>query len=132
MLIRFFKENDLIDCGGDPQPIRLQVCAHGCACRDVRAGVRMICEHEPACVILTLFNIHIFHCSKLLLEQECIPVGCVPPAAVAIRAAPGTPPPGTRHPSPPRSRAPQSRHPPPGAAPLDQTSPVNRILDTRL
>ena len=25
MLIRFFKENDLIGCGGDPQPIRLQV-----------------------------------------------------------------------------------------------------------
>ena len=25
MLIRFFKENDLIGSGGDPQPIRLQV-----------------------------------------------------------------------------------------------------------
>ena len=25
MLIRFFKENDLIGCGGDPQPITLQV-----------------------------------------------------------------------------------------------------------
>ena len=25
MLIMFFKENDLIGCGGDPQPIRLQV-----------------------------------------------------------------------------------------------------------
>ena len=25
MLIRFFKENDLIGCGGDHQPIRLQV-----------------------------------------------------------------------------------------------------------
>ena len=31
MLIRFFKENDLIGCGGDPQPIRLQGCTHGCA-----------------------------------------------------------------------------------------------------
>ena len=29
MLIRFFKEIDLIGCGGDPQPIRLQVCAQG-------------------------------------------------------------------------------------------------------
>ena len=26
MLIRFFKENDLIGCDGDPQPIRLQQC----------------------------------------------------------------------------------------------------------
>ena len=25
MLIRFFKENDLIGCGGDPHPIRLGV-----------------------------------------------------------------------------------------------------------
>ena len=25
MLIRFFKANDLIGCGGDTQPIRLQV-----------------------------------------------------------------------------------------------------------
>ena len=44
MLIRFFKENDLIGCGGDHQPIRLQVetlsqsdyrCVQGVA----RAGV---------------------------------------------------------------------------------------------
>ena len=34
MLIRCFKENDLIGCGGDPQSIRLGVCigVHiGCA-----------------------------------------------------------------------------------------------------
>ena len=59
MLIRFFKENNLIGCGGDPQPIRLQVCAgvhaqgcghrgshrgvctEGCACSGVHAGVHM-------------------------------------------------------------------------------------------
>ena len=49
MLIRFFKENDLIGCGGDTQPIRLQVgtlsqsdyrCMHrGCACNGWCAGV---------------------------------------------------------------------------------------------
>ena len=51
MLIRFFKEFDLIGCGGDTQPIRLQHsdnqitgahrgCAHrGCACRGcIRGG----------------------------------------------------------------------------------------------
>ena len=39
MLIRFFKENYLIGCGGDPQPIRLPVHAQGCVCRGVHAGV---------------------------------------------------------------------------------------------
>ena len=37
----------------------------GCTCSgvlagDVHAGVRTIYEHEPACVILTLFNIFYF------------------------------------------------------------------------
>ena len=60
MLIRFFKENDLIGCGGDTQPIRLQVgtlsqsdwgcvhrtvcaevCMQGCVCRGVHVGVHM-------------------------------------------------------------------------------------------
>ena len=67
--------------------------------------------------------------SNLIFNQECIPVGCVPPAAVAV--------PGGLHQAPPRagtpwSRPPWSRHPreqtPPGQAP----PLVNRILDTRL
>ena len=42
----FFKENDLIDCGADPQPIRLQVgtlCQsdYRCACR--AACARVVC-----------------------------------------------------------------------------------------
>ena len=43
-------------------------------------------------------------------KQECIPVGCVPPAAVAVSGGspPGTHPPGSRH-------SPRRRHPPPGA-----------------
>ena len=41
-------------------------------------------------------------------QQECIPVGCVPPAAVAVRrgSPPGSPP-GSRHP------------------PVDRHTPVN-------
>ena len=40
------------------------------------------------------------------MGQECIPVGCVPPAAVAVRGGgspPGTPPPGA---GTPREQAP--------------------------
>ena len=48
MLIRFLKENDLIGCGGDPQPIRLKG-AHRGVCRGAnrvacRAGHRGICR----------------------------------------------------------------------------------------
>ena len=50
-----------------------------------------------------------------ITKQECIPVGCVPPAAVAV---PGGSPPGT----PPGAGTPRSRHPPgadpPGPGPL--------------
>ena len=51
MLIRFSKENDLIGCGMDPQPIRLQmragVCTQGCVHRGVGAGVCMQgCVHR--------------------------------------------------------------------------------------
>ena len=67
---------------------------------------------------------------KLSPIQECIPVGCVPPAAVALRGVstrhppdqapapePGTP--QTRH--PPRTRhLPWTRHPP-----VDRHTPVN-------
>ena len=56
-------------------------------------------------------------------KQECIPVGCVPPAAVSVGE--GVTPPGT----------PPEQTTPPGAdnPPWKQTPPtVNRILDTRL
>ena len=45
--------------------------------------------------------------------QECIPVGCVPPGAVAVRGVSTRHPPGSRHP-------PRSRHPP-----VDRHMPVN-------
>ena len=62
-------------------------------------------------------------CQQISLEQECIPVGCVPPAAVAVwgvstrhppqtRPPSQTPPPGTRHPPSPRSRKPPGPDPP--------------------
>ena len=71
-------------------------------------------------------------CNKILkhfnLRQECIPVGCVPPAAVAVggglHQAPT--PPGTRPPHP------QDQTPPPGPdtpqtrpPPVDRHTPVN-------
>ena len=63
------------------------------------------------------------------MQQECIPVGCVTPAAVAVRGglnqAPcppqdQAPPPETRHP-------PGTRHPPPGPGTptVDRHTPVN-------
>ena len=67
-------------------------------------------------------------CRKLH-EQECIPVGCIPPAAVAIW--------GGLHQAPPRTDTPQSRHPqtryplpeqtpnPPGT----RHPPVNRMTN---
>ena len=45
-------------------------------------------------------------------QQECIPVGCVPPAALAIWGV------STRHPPRTRLPLPRSRHP-----------PVNRMTD---
>ena len=62
-------------------------------------------------------TIHIY-----LSEQECIPVGCVPPAAVAIWGSPHQAPPGADTPqdqtppwdqASPRSRPPRTRQPPP-------------------
>ena len=72
------------------------------------------------------------HKKDTKLKQECIPVGCVPPAAVAV---PGVSPPGTphrsRHPlehptleqeppgaDTPRSTPPHTRHPSPDQAPF--------------
>ena len=52
--------------------------------------------------------------SKIRIKQECIPVGCVPPAAVAVGGSPS----GT-----PRDQTP----PGPGQNP---TLPMNRITDT--
>ena len=73
-------------------------------------------------------------------EQECIPVGCVPPAAEAIgggvstRHPPGPDPPGGG--TPPRGGTPweqtlpgagppRSRHPPGPGPPVDRQTPVN-------
>ena len=68
------------------------------------------------------------HCGdfsyKYQQQQECIPVGCVPPAAVGVpgRSPPGAPPrPGTTPPlglgtppnPPPREQTPQDQAPPP-------------------
>ena len=56
------------------------------------------------------------------VKQECIPVGCVLPAAVAVRG-------GGLHQSPPTASGtrppPRTRHPP-----GPDTPPVNRITDT--
>ena len=63
--------------------------------------------------------------------QECIPVGCVPPAAVSVGGSPpGTPlgadTPQSRHP-PGADNPPGSRHPPPGAdTPQEQITPLGR------
>ena len=68
-----------------------------------------------------------------LFQQECIPVGCVPPTAVSVRGVP------TRHPPPGADTSPRSRHPHPGSrcppssrppTPGSRHPPVNRILDT--
>ena len=86
-------------------------------------------------------------CAKAWWKQECIPVGCVPPAAVAVRGglhqAPSRADPQSRPPTgpgntpdeappdqaPPTSRppAPGNRHRLPGSRP---PPPVNRITDT--
>ena len=85
---------------------------------------------------------------KQQYKQECIPVGCVPPAAVAVlgRSPPGTP--GTRHPrdqapprtmhlpgtrQPPRTRHPlRTRHPPgPGTPGPGNSSPGTPLPGTR-
>ena len=81
---------------------------------------------------------HEYQEGDVAIRQECIPVGCVPPTAVAVRGAIST-----RHSPPSRSRTPPpwSMHPPdqapPGpGTPRDQTlreqahPPVNRITDT--
>ena len=59
MLIRFYKENDLIGCGGDPQPVGVRIGVR----IGVGIGVRTIYEHGPTCGILTLFNIFVINCS---------------------------------------------------------------------
>ena len=84
--------------------------------------------------------------SLLTIKQECIPVGCVLPTAVAIGWGGAGPdprkqaPPRSRHPAQEEapSRAPQGGTPQEQAPPREQgppeqaTPPLNRILDTRL
>ena len=59
----------------------------------------------------------------LHFQQECIPVGCVPPAAVAVPGGLHQTPPGSRHPS--QGGTPQTRHPP-DQAPPDQAPPCGQ------
>ena len=82
---------------------------------------------------------------RVFIKQECIPVGCVPPAAVAIPGGLHQAPPGTRYPpgaDPPDQATPQDQAPlgpgiplgpgtPPGpGTPLGQgTPPLNRMTD---
>ena len=63
-------------------------------------------------------------------KQECIPVGCVPPAAVAVPrgSLPGTPHPKEQ--SPPEQAPPGTRHPPKQTPPEQAPPPpVDRITD---
>ena len=70
----------------------------------------------------------------MLIKQECIPVGCVPPTAVAIPGGLHHAPPRSRHPSPqsrhppgsrnPQTRHPPSRHPPRSRHPLGADTPL--------
>ena len=60
-------------------------------------------------------------------KQECIPVGCVPSAAVAVSAQSRQPPPGAdTHPEqtpPPKQTHPRSRHCRRSRHPREQTPP---------
>ena len=72
-------------------------------------------------------------CERIVVtEQECIPVGCVPPAAVAVL---GGSPPGTPSPeqTPPGAEPPPgTRHPPPGNRhPQDQAFPRNQAAPSQ-
>ena len=58
---------------------------------------------------------------KICNKQECIPVGCVPPTAVAVGGGLHQAPPGTQ--VPPGSRPPQDQAPPPPPPPWEQTPP---------
>ena len=59
-------------------------------------------------------------------EQECISVGCVPPAGVAVPrgSPPGTP--RTRHPTPPGAGPLEPGTPKPGTL-LDQAPPQEQV-----
>ena len=60
---------------------------------------------------------------KCITQQECIPVGCVPSAVVAVSPATHAP----CHTLPPATHTPLPRTPPCHTHP-----PVDRILNTRL
>ena len=62
------------------------------------------------------------------IKQECIPVGCVPPAAVAVRwgSPPCNPPPSPRPDPPPTTRQPPGTRHPLGPDPQDQAPPGTR------
>ena len=82
------------------------------------------CQHCQLCLLRENSNEHhaTHVCQWLFLQQECIPVGCVPPAAVAILGGlHQAPPPRSRH--PPDQAPHQSRHPPDQAPPWSRHPP---------
>ena len=69
--------------------------------------------------------------------QECIPVGCVPPAAVAVPGGLHQAPPGSRHPpgpgpsdrhNPPREQKPPRDQAPPGTRHSPEADPPDQAL----
>ena len=60
---------------------------------------------------------HFLLLQKKFTKQECIPVGCVPPAAGAVRGVHQAPP----RADPPGSRPPLGADPPGPGTPLEQT-----------
>ena len=95
--------------------------------------------------IIHQMDVEVLMANDNIVEQECIPVGCVPPETVAVGgwSPPGTPsglctpweqttpgtmhPPGTTPPGPctPQEQTPQDHAPPPGSRPpWEQTAPL--------
>ena len=93
-----------------------------------------ITQGDIFCTLLPNIAINIFEIQTLYFKQECIPVGCVPPAAVAVRGGLNQAPPQTRHPKPGThlEQAPPGTRPPPGpGTPPDQAPPRTRHPQTR-
>ena len=78
---------------------------------------RISCK-EPTCKqIICVINIF----RKPSIQQECVPVGCVPSATVAVCFWVGS-----LHPPPPQSRLPPDQAPPGSRPPPEQAPPRNR------
>ena len=74
-----------------------------------------------SCKIFQISKIH--QISKIPKPQECIPVGCIPPASVAVGGISTRHPPRTRHPPDQAPLPPRTRHPLGTRHPLDQAPP---------